>query len=85
MTNTLLTHSQHIREVERAAATSTATATSYIPIASGPTSMTTLYPDTPFSYTPGETSVFISTLPSENPLEEPTSVTDSGPSESNRA
>ena len=71
-------HIQRIIIEERAAASGTATASA--PITSGPTPRPT-FPDTPFSDTPGEHYIFISTRTYDNPVEEPTSVLYSAPSD----
>ena len=80
MKNTLLSHSQHIRAEERAAAGTTSTASA--PITIGPVTMIALAPGEPFSDNPAEPSIFLSTLPYESPEEKPTSVPYYVPSES---
>ena len=53
-----------------------AVTTAYVTIASGPYTITTIAPDSPLSYTPEETSTFLSTLSPDNTMEDPTSFPD---------
>ena len=78
----ILEQSQRLRTEERADAASTAT-TSF-PIASSPEAMPTL-PDKNFSDTTEDSSILISTLSSNKPVEDITSVTEYTPSESTSA
>ena len=71
MTNKIMYHIQRIITEERADYSGTATASA--PIASGPTPIST-FPESPFSDTPGDHYILLSTLTYENPVEEPTSV-----------
>ena len=72
MENLLHTYYQNIREEKCATTTATAyaTATTSVPIASGPVFTTTCDTDTTLSDTPADPYKWISKLPSEIPMEE---------------
>ena len=75
----ILAHRQCLRAEERTDA-ATYTYNASVPIMTSPTNITTLSPYATFSNTPSYTYIFLSTLPSDNPEEDLTSVTDSAPS-----
>ena len=74
ITDILHNHHQNLISEYLADAAPVATANACAPIVSGPVAMTTLAPDTNFSDTPEHTSIFLSTFPSDIPVEDPTSV-----------
>ena len=66
MTNMHLAHSQRLRDED--SVSYAATTTTSAPIARGTAAITTLAPDAPFSDTPAESSILLSTLLYENPV-----------------
>ena len=78
MKNNLLYHSQRLRPEYHIATADTSIASA--PIADGPAPMPT-FPEAPLSDTPEKPSIFLSTLPSYKPVEEPNSVPYYAPSD----
>ena len=82
ITNKLLSHSQCLRVEGHAHAAAAASVAAYAPIAINPAPIPT-FSDAPLSDTPDNSSIFLSALPSENPVKEYTPVPDSVPSDLN--